>query len=264
MLVTFPPPSSHRQQPTRIEIPRERLADVDDGDTCSWCARETAPSRCTRCHFVTYCSKACQKADWPRHRAQCPYAARWHVVSYDAALTYVVMVMERLAREIGVRGHYVVEFDAGPTETYVLSFVDHARAETSQDELAWRAEVALVLVCFRDLARGSGRQPIVQLPIYPAEMLRRTDYRSNIEREHDRAVLRGEEVVMYVLGAPPRAQIYLRRRPTRPPRFFRVCALPHPRKRCACRGPFYCDSVCQAIDWPLHAKTCTWKDSQPS
>jgi hypothetical protein len=46
------------------------------------CARCRAPGgggelkRCSRCRMVRYCSAACQREDWPCHRARCPDPAR--------------------------------------------------------------------------------------------------------------------------------------------------------------------------------------------
>lgn len=42
--------------------------------SCAWheCSKETDLSACAPCEAVSYCSKEHQKADWPRHKAECP------------------------------------------------------------------------------------------------------------------------------------------------------------------------------------------------
>jgi hypothetical protein len=40
--------------------------------TCVWCNKSTSSiSACSRCHWIKYCSRECQVADWPRHKLQC-------------------------------------------------------------------------------------------------------------------------------------------------------------------------------------------------
>ena len=31
--------------------------------------------KCSRCHAIRYCSRACQRADWKRHKPECQDAA---------------------------------------------------------------------------------------------------------------------------------------------------------------------------------------------
>jgi MYND finger len=49
-----------------LKAPSER----PDKSQCSRCPA-TATSRCARCKSVAYCSRACQRADWPTHKEQC-------------------------------------------------------------------------------------------------------------------------------------------------------------------------------------------------
>ncbi|XP_045126721.1 LOW QUALITY PROTEIN: SET domain-containing protein SmydA-8-like [Portunus trituberculatus] len=41
-----------------------------DGGACGWCGEE-AETKCTGCRQVFYCSKACQKQGWERHKEAC-------------------------------------------------------------------------------------------------------------------------------------------------------------------------------------------------
>ena len=51
-------PSDFSQQPTPL--------------TCSACNKESNElKKCLACHSVAYCNTACQKKDWPKHRAYC-------------------------------------------------------------------------------------------------------------------------------------------------------------------------------------------------
>ena len=47
---------------------------------CARCRAERTGSgefkKCSRCRMVRYCSAACQREDWPFHRARCPEPAR--------------------------------------------------------------------------------------------------------------------------------------------------------------------------------------------
>ena len=38
---------------------------------CTPCSSSTPTKRCGRCKAAHYCSSSCQRADWPRHRAEC-------------------------------------------------------------------------------------------------------------------------------------------------------------------------------------------------
>ncbi len=57
---------------------------------CGADARSAKLQNCAACRVVNYCSKACQKADWRRHKAECKprtelklLAAEGGVVSFD-------------------------------------------------------------------------------------------------------------------------------------------------------------------------------------
>jgi hypothetical protein len=39
-------------------------------DSCFVCAKAT-PIRCRACHDIFYCSRECQRIDWPHHREEC-------------------------------------------------------------------------------------------------------------------------------------------------------------------------------------------------
>jgi hypothetical protein len=44
--------------------------------TCATAVTRTDPHMCGGCHNKTYCSRACQKADWPHHRESCVAGTR--------------------------------------------------------------------------------------------------------------------------------------------------------------------------------------------
>ncbi|XP_019768921.2 zinc finger MYND domain-containing protein 10 isoform X1 [Dendroctonus ponderosae] len=45
--------------------------DVKDAASCKQCGN-SAIQRCSRCKTAWYCSRACQVADWPKHKENCP------------------------------------------------------------------------------------------------------------------------------------------------------------------------------------------------
>jgi hypothetical protein len=45
--------------------------------SCAVCGRSGTPRRCGHCTASLYCSRACQKADWPAHRARCVDLTRY-------------------------------------------------------------------------------------------------------------------------------------------------------------------------------------------
>ena len=51
----------------------EKNDDKADTHTCSdaTCAKPGATASCRQCHRAWYCTTACQKRDWPRHKRAC-------------------------------------------------------------------------------------------------------------------------------------------------------------------------------------------------
>ncbi|OLP98517.1 hypothetical protein AK812_SmicGene19029 [Symbiodinium microadriaticum] len=50
--------------------------DLPTGAPCAHCGLPPGVLRCAGCHQVAYCSKACQREDWPYHRSSCAPGAR--------------------------------------------------------------------------------------------------------------------------------------------------------------------------------------------
>eukprot|EP00439_Symbiodinium_sp_Y106_P013470 s277_g1.t3 len=46
------------------------------GAPCAHCGQPPGVLRCAGCHQVAYCSKACQREDWPYHRSSCSATAK--------------------------------------------------------------------------------------------------------------------------------------------------------------------------------------------
>eukprot|EP01013_Petalomonas_cantuscygni_P002886 TRINITY_DN13006_c0_g1_i1.p1 TRINITY_DN13006_c0_g1~~TRINITY_DN13006_c0_g1_i1.p1 ORF type:complete len:445 (-),score=39.02 TRINITY_DN13006_c0_g1_i1:34-1368(-) len=84
----------------------------------------SARLRCSRCHFVSYCSPACQKQNWNDHRTMCrdiatAFAPRW--VSFPLALLFLRLVdtpvfaatqAERLASAVSTLANTAARFHA--------------------------------------------------------------------------------------------------------------------------------------------------------
>jgi hypothetical protein len=62
---------------TSSKNPKSYTANPPQWDHCLMCGKtQIAPLKCSRCPFPRYCSPACGKKDWDRHRAFCGALAR--------------------------------------------------------------------------------------------------------------------------------------------------------------------------------------------
>ena len=53
------------------DVQRELLREAASADTCEVCGRVAKVQVCTACKCVAYCSRPCQKRDWPTHKNMC-------------------------------------------------------------------------------------------------------------------------------------------------------------------------------------------------
>ena len=53
------------------DVQRELLREAASADTCEVCGRVAKVQVCTACKCVAYCSRPCQKRDWPTHKNAC-------------------------------------------------------------------------------------------------------------------------------------------------------------------------------------------------
>ncbi len=56
----------HQSQPSHTV-----LSESANRDSCKICGKTTELKKCARCQKIFYCSRECQKKDWPNHKAEC-------------------------------------------------------------------------------------------------------------------------------------------------------------------------------------------------
>lgn len=66
-----------------------------DAATCATCGAGGKLFRCSRCKKIAYCSAACQKCDWKRHRAACGEKAALMAADLEALVTTETEPMRR-------------------------------------------------------------------------------------------------------------------------------------------------------------------------
>ena len=70
---------------------------------CGADARSTKLQCCAACRVVSYCGKACQKADWKRHKAECkPRADVKQLAAEGGVLSFDTVPEERARRVVPV------------------------------------------------------------------------------------------------------------------------------------------------------------------
>ncbi len=67
------------------DVQRELLREAASADTCEVCGRVAKVQVCTGCKCVAYCSRPCQKQDWPRHKNMCKALRAMRKVKTPAA-----------------------------------------------------------------------------------------------------------------------------------------------------------------------------------
>ncbi|KAJ3371772.1 hypothetical protein GGF31_002751 [Allomyces arbusculus] len=91
------------------ENPVVALPFVEEADReCAWCFGSAAPNgkllRCTACVAVMYCSRDCQRRDWPLHKHECPHLKTKR--DYPVAVRFFARMMRlREAKATTPTGH---------------------------------------------------------------------------------------------------------------------------------------------------------------
>ncbi len=67
---------------------------------CGADARSTKLQCCAACRVVNYCGKACQKADWRRHKAECKPRAELKQLAAEGGVMSFSTVPEERARRV--------------------------------------------------------------------------------------------------------------------------------------------------------------------
>ena len=63
-------------QATMQQMQQELQTTIHRSLACQHCCASSGLQKCGRCSVIAYCSKACQQADWPRHKRACRAAAQ--------------------------------------------------------------------------------------------------------------------------------------------------------------------------------------------
>jgi len=83
---------------------------TNEAPICGNCAKPSAPEnggslqRCVGCHETYYCSKVCQKVDWPKHKKTCKPSA--NTVSPIAALRAIFARDVSLMKHVAISGRH--------------------------------------------------------------------------------------------------------------------------------------------------------------
>ena len=82
----LPQPICHREacdiaakqqwQTLMQEMQQELYTTFPQSFACQHCGASSGLQKCGRCSVIAYCSKACQRADWPQHKRACRAAAQ--------------------------------------------------------------------------------------------------------------------------------------------------------------------------------------------
>lgn len=94
MMFDFPQEKGKKETKSTVRYFNETLIDEDgvsinerDCDVlyehhCAHCKTFGATKSCSKCKIAFYCSKPCQRADWPEHRKNCQ-RVRYFFVTYQ-------------------------------------------------------------------------------------------------------------------------------------------------------------------------------------
>ena len=58
-------------QEVLLQVGRDAQIEVNQAYACRRCGKTSGLSKCSRCCVISYCSRDCQKADWPAHKQVC-------------------------------------------------------------------------------------------------------------------------------------------------------------------------------------------------
>jgi tetratricopeptide (TPR) repeat protein len=86
------------------DVQRELLQEAASADTCEVCGKVAKVQVCTGCKCVAYCSRPCQKQDWPRHKNMCKALRAMRKVKTPAAAIDDPAARQGAARCFFLRG----------------------------------------------------------------------------------------------------------------------------------------------------------------
>ena len=124
---------------------------------CGPACTKPANSMCQRCKSSAYCSRECQAADWPQHKAQCKEPS--------AESVKLAALIQSILRKWGEQGSFIRFMDGNSRNSAAnnLRFVDLRDCLQPATVDAWRADW--------DMDLSEEEVEVVRNPTYRAALL---------------------------------------------------------------------------------------------
>lgn len=101
---------------------------------CSYCNKENAAKKCSKCHSVHYCDTNCQRKDWEVHKLRCCQTIFTRDVDDELINKYQDVIYNKMANETLPNGFLQTLFSD-------LSFIQSVYPGLSKDDknIKWKS-----------------------------------------------------------------------------------------------------------------------------